>query len=113
MWGNMQTAYAMAELRWPSELDKAFRPGRFCTPAHFENDAQNDWSLYVWFDQAVKPGETATVPITPLVSEAAEKLLLPGAEFRLFLKPDLYASGHVVTVSEVSEEDMRCVFHFC
>ena len=109
----MQIAYAMAELRWPSELSKPFRSGRFCTPAHFENDAQTSWSFYVWFDQPINPGEVVTVPITPLVSEAAEKLLLPGAKFRLFLKPDLYASGRVVTVSEVSEQDLRCVFHFC
>ncbi|MGI4790812.1 MAG: hypothetical protein ACRYFS_18430 [Janthinobacterium lividum] len=103
----------MAELHWPSELDKSFRQGRLCTPAHFENDTQNDWSLYVWFDKPVNPGEIVTVPVTPLVTEAAEKILRPGAEFRLFLKPDLYALGRVVTVSKVSEEDMRCVFHFC
>ena len=109
----MLTAYAMAELRWPSDLNKVFRGERLCTPAHFENDAQTDWSLYVWFDQAVNPGETVIVPVTPLVSEAAEKLLQPGAEFQLFLKPDLHAQGRVVTVSEVSEEDLNCVFHFC
>lgn len=109
----MQKTYAMAELRWPVELDKVFRSGRFCTPVHFENDAQNDWSLYVWFDRPVNPGETVTVPVTPLVSEAAGELLQPGAEFQLFLKPDLYASGRVITVSEVSEDDLRCVFHFC
>ena len=109
----MQTTYAMAELRWPAELDRVFRSGRLCTPAHFENDSQNDWSLYVWFDQPVNPGETITVPITPLVSEAAGILLLPGAEFQLFLKPNLYASGRIITVSEASEDDLRCVFHFC
>ena len=109
----MQNAYAMAELHWPLELDKAFRQGRFCSPAHFENDSQNDWSLYVWFDRPINPGETVSVPVTPLVSEAAKKLLIPGAEFQLFLKPGLYASGRVVTVLEASDEDLRCVFRFC
>ncbi len=103
----------MAELRWPVELDKVFRSGRLCTPAHFENNLQNDWSLYVWFDRPVNPGETVIVPVTPLVSEAAEKLLQPGVEFQLFLKPGLYAPGRVITVSEASEDDLRCVFHFC
>ena len=109
----MQTIYAMAELRWPVELDKVFRSGRFCTPAHFEHHSQNDWSLYVWFDKPVNPGETVVVPVTPLVSEAAGKLLMPDTEFQLFLKPELYAPGRIVRVKEVSTEDLRCVFHFC
>ena len=67
----------------------------------------------MWFDRAVNPGETVAVPVTPLIPEAAGRLLVPGAEFQLFLKPGLYAPGRVVKVSEASEEDLRCVFHFC
>ena len=107
----MTTAYATAELSWPSGLKKVSQQGRFCTPAHFENDNQNNWSLCLWFDRPINPGEVVTVPITPLVSEAAEKLLLPGAGFRLFLGRDCYAEGRIVKVQQVSSEEMRRIFH--
>ena len=49
----------------------------------------------------------------PLVTEAAERLLKLGAEFRLLLKPDIYAQGRVINVKQASAEDLRCVFHVC
>ncbi len=107
----MTTAYATAQLSWPSELKRGLRQGRFCTPAHFQHDNLNDWSLCLWFDRPVNPGETVTVPVTPLVSEAAEKLLLPGAEFRLFLGRDCYAEGRILKVQQASNEEMRRIFH--
>jgi hypothetical protein len=109
----MQNTYAMAELRWPIELEKGYQQGRLCSPAHFESDAESDWSLYAWLDAPMTPGEAVTIPVMPLISEAAERLLKPGAEFRLFLRPDIYALGRVISVKQVSAEDLRCVFHFC
>ena len=109
----MQNAYALAELRWPSEMKALPKEGRLCTPAHFEDDSQSDWSLFVWLDKPAQPGESITVPITPLVPEAAGRLLKPEAQFRLFLKPGLFAYGRVASVIWASEDDLKCVFHFC
>jgi len=109
----MQNAYALAELRWPSELKSASMEGRLCVPAHFESDSHSDWSLFVWLDKPAQPGEAATVPIMPLVPEAGGDLLKPEARFRLFLGPGLFAHGRVVSVIRASEDDLKCVFHFC
>ncbi len=109
----MQNAYALAELRWPFEMKAVPTEGRLCTPAHFEGDARSNWSLFVWLDKPAQPGEAVTVPITPLVPEAGAALLKPEAQFRLFLGSGLFAHGRVVSVVEASEDDLKCVFHFC
>ena len=109
----MHNAYALAELRWPSQLKSVPTEGRLCTPAHFEDDSHSDWSLFVWLDKAAQPGEAVTVPIMPLVPEAGGVLLKPEAQFRLFLGPGLFADGRVVSVVQASEDDLKCVFHFC
>lgn len=107
----MQFAYAIAELRLPLILKQFSGQGQFRTAAHFQKDTQSDWSLLVWFDKPVKPGETVTVPVTPLISEVAGKLFVPGSEFELFLGSDGEALGRVVSVVEVSKEELNRIFH--
>lgn len=114
----MQRTYAMAELRLPRELKtglrgNGLRAGRLCTPAHFPSDPSSDWSLYVWLEQPAEVGASIIVPVTPVVSEAAERLLQPEALFELFLGKDTFAPGRVLSVNRVSDEDLRCVFHLC
>ena len=109
----MQNTYAMAELWWPAGLESSLQAGRLCTPASFESDIERNWSFYVWLDKPIVAGGFATVPVMPLVSEVAEELLKPNAEFRLFIKPNIYANGRVISVKQASAEDLRCVFHFC
>lgn len=106
-------AYAMAEIQWPMELGCYPQQGRFCTPAHFESDSQSDWSLFVWLDKPAQAGVSVIVPIMPLVPDAGEELLKPEAQFRLFLGSGLFAHGRVVSVIRASEDDLKCVFHFC
>ena len=109
----MQRMYAMAELHWPSDLKQGPSEGRFCTPAHFDGSGRGDWSLFVWLDQPARPGESVTVPVTPLVSEAAETLLRPETDFQLFVSPGVFAVGRVLEMVTVSPEELKCVFHFC
>ena len=107
----MHYAYAMAELRFPLTLKQFPGQGQFWTAAHFSSDTQSDWSLLIWFDQPAKAGETVTVPVTLLVPEAAMNLFVPKAEFELFLGPNGRAQGQIVSVMEVSKEELHCVFH--
>lgn len=109
----MQTVYALAELHWPSEMKVTSKKGRLCTPAHFDKDKNSDWSLYLWLEKPACPGEVVTVPVMPLVDQAGPKLLEVDAQFQLFLAPGLFAPGRIVSVVSVSEEDRKCVFHFC
>lgn len=109
----MLAMYAVAELKWPAELRTFPKQGRFCTPAHFESDQESDWSLFVWLDKPAQSGESVMVPVTPLVTESAEKLLRPEAKFRLRLGRNVFANGRIVSVVQTSEADLKCVFHFC
>lgn len=107
----MQTMYALAELTWPSNMKPSLKGGRLCTPAHFDKDNNSDWSLCLWLDKPACPGETVTVPVMPLVTEAGPKLLEADAKFELFLGPKLLAPGRIVSVASASQEDLNSVFH--
>lgn len=109
----MQTVYALAELQWPSEMKATTKKGRLCTPAHFDKDNNSDWSLCLWLDKPACPGEVVTVPVRPLVTEIRLDLFEVDARFQLFLSPGLSAQGRIVSVVSASEEDVKCVFHFC
>jgi len=106
----MQRTYAIAEMRWPVDFGRTLDIKRICTPAKFENDSPKSWSLFVRFSQPVKPGETITVPVTLLVDEEADRLLLPDAKFQLFLKAKLFAPGRIVEVFQVSDCELHCIF---
>ena len=106
---QMQTVYAMAELRLPPVLKHFSGQGQFWTAAHFLSDTQSDWSLLVYFDKPVTAGETVVVPVTPLIFEA-EKLLVPGAEFDLFLGAAGKTHGRIISAEIVSKEELSRIF---
>ena len=106
----MQTVYAMSEICLPPVLKQFSGQGQFWTAAHFASDTQSDWSLLVYFAGPVTADKRAVVPIMPLFPEA-EKVLVPEAEFELFLGADGMAQGRVISVHEVSKEEMRRIFH--
>lgn len=103
--------YYLTELRWVTE-EEGFgsspqRARLICTPAEFEEQTSL-WSVCVFLDRPVYPGDVITLPVTTLVSEMAPVLLRPGCTFRL--KPNgstTWATGRVLSVEEVDEDENR------
>ncbi len=95
----------------PSEggIPYAFR-GRLETPAIFDNDPKNAWSIILVFDSMTTLGGSVECPVTLLADDRIRELLIAGNKFEIFPQNYKAGTGEIISVNEVSEEEMREVF---
>jgi hypothetical protein len=110
----MKHTYALARLEFLPAGNGGIAhvsPGRICTPARFEGD-DPWWSLYVMVEKPLQSGDTATLPVTTLVSDVAENLLRSGAKFDLTIGPAVVAKGVIISTHSVDRKQFSRIFKF-